>query len=1064
MGIRRPERERKVWGNSAAKFIGLLGIAAWLMVAAGAIALEWPTKQPQTEAEMQAWSDLVEARRQAIEQALRQKQLARALSEAEELVAFVDRSQHKGATARIVARELAGRAAMLAQDPPRMKVHFLALVAEAEAAGMGQDGGLFIPCWALGEVYYLQEEFAASQRWLIRAHGLAAKANPPPHTRVAVLARLFEATAKTQMEAAPLEGLLQQRRELLKLWPDAPWTVLAAVEVDAATVALLRLNLRQAEELAVRGLAIAEKGHAFAPSAGEVAKCANVLATSRNLAGDHAGAEVAARRALQLIELQEGPTSPALVGYLNGLAAILRHLGRGAEARQLLERAEKLAQDGRAGAAMHSILLSSLAELRHESGDHQGAVQLRRRIVELRKAHFGPQHLAVAIAQGELGQSLMEADLLPEAEVQLAAYLHAIERKEGPNSMMADRVLLDLCRVARLQGAAARAEPLCQRADTLVKRQLGPWSGRRAAIGVTLAMCALDLGQPQRAVALLQEALAVREKEIARLMFSGTEDDRHQLLRGATSDLSDALALALDSAVGDPAAAELALETVLQRKGRLFDVLADQRRRIKALPPALQEKVSHVALMRGRIAARGMQHLPADATAVAELEAAEREVSRELAGTGAEAGGPLLPAVRAALPAKGVLVEYALWRPWFREDGKVPKVHGSLGRERLAVALLRKAGPVQWLDLGPSARTDGEIDRWRAALMDPRSANVDEIGRQLDTLVWQPVRKRLGPGELPLVAPDGLLHLVPFGALVDEKGRYAVETQEIVRLSAGRDLLRMAPAPQPAHNVWIFANPAFDGGLVESKGVSAAGRRATNAGSLHFAPLPGAEAEGRAVAAQWPGSRLLLGPQATESALLQAAGPGVLHLATHGFFLTGGEWTENPLLRSGLAMAGSNHRSKSGDDGLLTALEVGALDLGATQLVVLSACETGVGRVRSGDGPQGLQRAFAAAGARTVVMSLWQVDDAATRDLMVGYYQSLRRGQSRAVALRQAALTVAKGGVAVGKPLTAAGQRGAEALGAPVEQAQRRLRHPYYWASFQSVGDWRPLALGPAVR
>jgi CHAT domain-containing protein len=123
-----------------------------------------------------------------------------------------------------------------------------------------------------------------------------------------------------------------------------------------------------------------------------------------------------------------------------------------------------------------------------------------------------------------------------------------------------------------------------------------------------------------------------------------------------------------------------------------------------------------------------------------------------------------------------------------------------------------------------------------------------------------------------------------------------------------------------------------------------------------------------------------------------------------------------------------------------------------------------VGRVRSGDGPQGLQRAFAAAGARTVVMSLWQVDDAATRDLMVGYYQSLRRGQSRAVALRQAALTVAKGGVAVGKPLTAAGQRGAEALGAPVEQAQRRLRHPYYWASFQSVGDWRPLALGPAVR
>lgn len=1052
------------WQKTAAKFARLLGVAAWLMAATGALALDWPTKQPQTEAEMQAWSDLVEARRQAIETALQQKQAARALSEAEELVAYVERTQHKGATARVVARDLAGRAAMAAEEPAKASLHFKALVVEADAAGLGQDPALFLPCWVLGELAMAAQEFADGQLWLSRAKRLMAVAKVPVAAQVSVLARLFEATAKRQMEAAPLEGLLRQRRELLKLWPDAPWTVLAVVEADAATVALLRADLRQGEELAARGLAIAEKGHAVAPSAGELAKCANILATARNLAGDHAGAELAARRALQVMELQEGSASPVLVGYLNGLATILRHLGRGAEARQLLERAEKLAQDGRAGAAMHSILLSSLAELRHESGDHQGAVQLRRRIVELRKAHFGPQHMAVAIAQGELGQSLMEAELFPEAEEQLTAYLRAIERKGGTDSMMADRVLLDLCRVARLQGAAARAEPLCQRADTLVKRQLGEWSGRRAAIGVTLALCALDLSQPQRAVQVLREALAVREKDIARLMFSGTEDDRHQVLRGATSDLTDALALALDSAVGDPAAAELALETVLQRKGRLFDVLADQRRRLKTLPPALQEKVSLVAQMRGKIAAHGMQHLPVDATAVAELEAAERELSRELAGTGAGAGGPLLPAVRAALPAKGVLVEYALWRPWFREEGKLPKVHGDRGRERLAVALLRKAGPVQWLDLGPSATTDGEIDRWRAALMDPRSADVDEIGRQLDALVWQPVRKQLAPGEVPLVAPDGLLHLVPFAALVDEQGRYAIESQAMIRLSAGRDLLRMAPAPQPAQGVWVFANPAFDGELAESKEPLTAARRATNAGSLRFSPLPGAEAEGRAVAAQWPGSRLLLGAEATESALLRAAAPGVLHLATHGFFLPGGEWTENPLLRSGLAMAGSNHRGKGGDDGLLTALEVGALDLGPTQLVVLSACETGVGRVRSGDGPQGLQRAFAAAGARTVVMSLWQVDDAATRDLMVGYYQGLRRGQGRAAALQQAALSVAKGGRAPAKATAAAGQRGAEALGGPVAEAKRRLRHPYYWASFQSVGDWRPLALAAKGR
>ncbi len=572
------------------------------------------------------------------------------------------------------------------------------------------------------------------------------------------------------------------------------------------------------------------------------------------------------------------------------------------------------------------------------------------------------------------------------------------------------------------------------------------------------------LGQPVRGVEWLRQALTVSEKDMARLMFTGTEDDRHEVLRASTSELADALALALDSAVGHPAAAELALETVLQRKGRLFDVLADQRRRLKALPAALQEKVRQVAQLRGRMAARGMQQLPADPTAVGKLAAAERELSRATAGAAGDAGGSLLSAVRAALPPKGVLAEYAYWRPWLRENGKPPKVHGDRGSERLAVALLRRTGAVDWLDLGPAEPIQARLESWRAALLDPRSADVDDLGRQLDALVWQPVRQRLGAGELPVVAPDGLLHLVPFGALVDEKGRYAIETQELVRLSAGRDLLRMAPPPHPAQGLWVFANPAFDGAPAAQDSAAAPARRSTAAGSLHFSTLPGAEAEGRAVAAQWPGSRLLVGTEATEGALLRVEGPGVLHLATHGFFVPGGEWTENPLLRSGLAMAGSNRRGTAGDDGLLTALEVGALDLGPTQLVVLSACETGVGRLRSGDGPQGLQRAFAAAGARTVVMSLWQVDDAATRDLMVAYYQGLRRGQGRAAALRQAALTVAKGAKVLGKPAAAAGQRGAEALGAPVAEAQRRLRHPYYWASFQSVGDWRPLVLAPAPR
>src|SRR5262249_12139573 len=147
--------------------------------------------------------------------------------------------------------------------------------------------------------------------------------------------------------------------------------------------------------------------------------------------------------------------------------------------------------------------------------------------------------------------------------------------------------------------------------------------------------------------------------------------------------------------------------------------------------------------------------------------------------------------------------------------------------------------------------------------------------------------------------------------------------------------------------------------------------------------------------------------QATETAIKQARAPRVLHIATHGFFLSNSEalpaeapgsliedprgmpdlrlsgWRahiKDPLLRSGLALAGANLRNSGNDDGLLTALEVAGLDLWGTKLVVLSACDTGVGEVKSGDGVHGLRRALVLAGSETQVMSLWPVSDRVTRE------------------------------------------------------------------------------------
>jgi CHAT domain-containing protein len=143
----------------------------------------------------------------------------------------------------------------------------------------------------------------------------------------------------------------------------------------------------------------------------------------------------------------------------------------------------------------------------------------------------------------------------------------------------------------------------------------------------------------------------------------------------------------------------------------------------------------------------------------------------------------------------------------------------------------------------------------------------------------------------------------------------------------------------------------------------------------------------------------------------------------------GGGRIGNPLLRSGLALAGANEQKKE-DNGILTALEMTGLNLWGTKLVVLSACDTGVGEVRSGDGVHGLRRALVLAGSETQVMSLWPVSDRRTRELMVSYYEGLGRGEGRGEALRQVQLKMLK---------------------------DVKRGHPYYWASFIQSGEWAKL-------
>jgi len=292
------------------------------------------------------------------------------------------------------------------------------------------------------------------------------------------------------------------------------------------------------------------------------------------------------------------------------------------------------------------------------------------------------------------------------------------------------------------------------------------------------------------------------------------------------------------------------------------------------------------------------------------------------------------------------------------------------------------------------------------------------------------------------------LSLVPFEALVGEDGRYVVERYATSYVTSGRDLLRMRLPQRAPTDPVIVADPSFGdppaaaaASAVRPRSLSHHSPATSTLGSIaYFSPLAASGHEARAIKALFPHARLLTGPEATKESIRRLSAPRILHIASHAFFLDDAPAAAvgpsvNPLIRSGLALAGANAKPDRAD-GVLTALEASGMDLWGTELVTLSACDTGVGEVHNGEGVYGLRRAFVLAGAQSLVMTLWPVSDYVARDTMVAYYTGLRDGLGRGDALRQAKLAV-------------------------LQQAGRG--HPYFWAGFIQSGQWTPLLAAPTT-
>jgi CHAT domain-containing protein/tetratricopeptide (TPR) repeat protein len=747
--------------------------------------------------------------------------------------------------------------------------------------------------------------------------------------------------------------------------------------------------------------------------------------------GDLLEAETLYRKALGIVEKTQGADHVFAANAALGLGNVMRESRRFAEADALYSRTLEIwSKKYPADDPSLARIFSEVAGLRQAEGRMPEACDLDRRALSVWEGSVGPDSQYVAVLRSQLALCETSVGNQAEASALLASVLPAVRDGYGEDSLPYAWALESKAGLDALSGRSGEALKGALQARSISRKRF-----EEAARGLS------------EREALRFEATALVPLDIPLSLLAGH--------------------------AGGPAAVGQVWDEVMRSRAMVLDEIASRHRDAPAAahPPEMDARLQALARDRaalGRVTVRGPDpDHPGDYAALLReaRERAEKD-ERELAALGWSRPDPAraavdLQEVRRRLPHGCALLAYVRYSQTGAR-GEAPV------ESYLAFVLGAGSGSAAAVPLGPAAIIDARIASWRRELTrDPRLEGSDgeaaeeryrDRARAVREIVWDPVASRLGDASQVFIVPDGNLHFVSFAALARKEGGYLVESPVALHyLSSERDAL--APVRRrTGSGLLALADPAYDGsaggpsGTEGSKHPTYRGPRAGCASfrSMSFEGLPESRKEVEAVRSivRSPENLLLLTGQDADEGTFKRLAPGrrVIHLATHGFFLDadclqasdGAASSEAGVFAlSGLALAGANTRNaqpldKDVEDGILTAEEIAALDLSGVEWAVLSACDTGLGSVQSGEGILGLRRAFENAGVGTLIMTLWPVEDDATRRWMEELYRGRAAGRSAPQAVREASLSLLR--------------------------SQRRLggsTHPYYWGGFVAAGDWR---------
>lgn len=661
-----------------------------------------------------------------------------------------------------------------------------------------------------------------------------------------------------------------------------------------------------------------------------------------------------------------------------------------------------------------ALALFNLATAVSNKGNNDHAVMLLEEALSINERTLGADHPETIATMVQLGSCYAERENFGKADENIRKALAAAENTLGPQHPDTARALQALARLAFLQGQYNQAQKYTQRILEIRQASLGSAHPDTANAYAWLAEYLYLNGDIESATS--NAAVVIQSLKALSPKVSLFDEKTRLAWQRERSPLWMAVLLQPD----------VLQDLTLLWKGLVLESQIQDRASLRVLSGSKQGKEKLLKLKELRAAlAKAAFSLGAKSEEMLEMESRVSEVERSVAatrfGANKEFGGSSIQRcdIVASLPPGSVLLDMFV----FVDPKSKNEAAHSYG-----VLLTASEGQTHFLRINDAVEIDAAIDALRAGIDRSDKAAVEVQTKVLSERLWRPIAAHLPANTRRLfICPDAKLNFISFGTLLENDGRFVAEIYPLLYIGSGRDLVRKQ-SDEVSKSVVVFADPVFDVSGKASSAKEMLAMRSAEAdvfGTINLPPLPGTKAEAEqleviAAGAGWD-IETTTGEEATESRVREAKKPGILHLATHGFYLNShspstedgtrgmsvvglnreedkkrNENGVDPMRASGVALSGAQRTLRlwsqrkapeTQTDGILTAEEVASLDLNGTWLVTLSACETGVGEARSGEGVFGLRRAFMMAGAENLLMTLWPVADDTTASIMADFYK-----------------------------------------------------------------------------